>query len=87
MARPGDQTAYFSFGGDGSFQIDGNNQSGGRLVVLDNGNVGIGAPIPEAKLEVNGDVLVDGNAFIRGALVIYCSGPTANPDLMIAGIK
>jgi hypothetical protein len=62
----GDTGAYFSFGGDGAFNIDARNQAGGRLTVQDSGNVGIGTPTPGARLEVHGtggttvDLLVNG---------------------------
>jgi hypothetical protein len=61
-----DDAAYFSFGGDGAFNIDARNQAGGRLTVQDSGNVGIGTASPGARLEVFGggvdsvDLLVNG---------------------------
>ena len=46
-----------SFGGNGTVLIDDNvGNSGGRLAVLDNGNVGIGNNNPLEKLNVNGNV-------------------------------
>jgi hypothetical protein len=50
-----------SFGGNGDFQIDAVNNIGGRLVVKENGNVGINIPSgqsPQDKLEVNGVVRI-----------------------------
>jgi len=41
-----------SFGGNGAFQIDAPFNPGGRLTVLENGNVGIGATSPTNKLQI-----------------------------------
>lgn len=43
-----------SFGGTGVFNIDSPTVAGGRLTVLENGNVGIGDAAPDAKLSVAG---------------------------------
>jgi hypothetical protein len=43
-----------SFGGNGDFQIDAPNVSGGRFIVQQGGNVGIGTNAPDNKLTVNG---------------------------------
>ncbi len=46
-----------SFGGNGAFHIDDiTTGTGGRLTVLENGNVGIGNNNPPEKLNVNGNV-------------------------------
>jgi hypothetical protein len=42
-----------SFGENGAFQIDAPGNAGGRFVVKENGNVGIGTPSPVGKLHVN----------------------------------
>jgi hypothetical protein len=42
-----------SFGGNGEFQIDSPGTNGGRLVVKENGNVGIGTNGPGSRLHVN----------------------------------
>lgn len=47
-----------SFGGLGDFQIDSNSVAGGRFAVRENGNVGIGTNLPEAKLDVAGKVRI-----------------------------
>lgn len=44
-----------SFGGNGDFQIDGGNLPGGRLIVKENGRVGIGTTTPDQLLSVNGN--------------------------------
>jgi hypothetical protein len=49
-----------SFGGNGAFQIDAPGVAGGRLAVLQNGNVGIGTASPAQSLHVNGQVLSTG---------------------------
>ncbi len=52
-----------SFGGLGAFQIDTPALSGGRLTVLENGNVGLGTSTPGYKLHVVGqDIRLEGNA-------------------------
>jgi hypothetical protein len=43
-----------SFGGTGDFGIDGNGLTGGRFIVKENGNTGVGTNAPLAKLDVNG---------------------------------
>src|SRR5882724_2521062 len=45
-----------SFGGNGDFQIDATGIPSGRLVVKENGNVGLGNPNPPERLNVNGNV-------------------------------
>ena len=51
----------FRMGGNGQFVVDTPGVVGGRLTVLENGNVGIGNNNPDAKLRVNGSVkIVDG---------------------------
>jgi hypothetical protein len=44
-----------SLGGSGSFEIDAPNVVGGRFVVTEGGNVGIGTTNPATRLTVNGD--------------------------------
>jgi hypothetical protein len=46
--------AVASFGGFGDFQIDANGVTGGRFLVQQGGNVGIGTNAPDSKLTVNG---------------------------------
>ena len=47
-----DATNYFSFGGNGTFGIDAPGVVNGRFVVLNSGNVGIGAAQPAASLSL-----------------------------------
>lgn len=47
-----------SFGGNGDFQVDAVNVPGGRFIVQQGGNVGIGTATPQAKLDVNGIIRV-----------------------------
>ena len=49
-----------SFGGNGDFQIDASGTPGGRFVVKESGNVGIGTTVPSDKLEVNGLLRLNG---------------------------
>ena len=52
----------FRMGGNGQFVIDAPGVLGGRLTVLENGNVGIGNNNPDAKLRIDGQVkIVDGS--------------------------
>ena len=46
--------AVASFGGNGDFQIDSNGAAGGRFIVQQGGNVGVGTAAPDNKLTVNG---------------------------------
>jgi hypothetical protein len=61
-----DSAAYFSFGGNGAFSVDAPGVVGGRFVVQNSGNVGVGTANPTAKLEVAGgggtsvDLVVNG---------------------------
>jgi len=51
----------FRMGGNGQFVVDSSGVIGGRLTVLENGNVGIGNNNPDAKLRVDGQIkIVDG---------------------------
>jgi len=45
-----------SFGSVGDFAIDDSTVSGGRFIVKDNGNVGIGTNAPSTKLDVDGGI-------------------------------
>ena len=51
-----------SFGGAGDFQIDASGVEGGRFVVKENGDVGIGVSQPSARLEVQGGSIRVGSA-------------------------
>ena len=51
-----------SFGGNGGFEIDAAGIPGGRMSVLESGNVGIGTAAPNAKLQVEG-----GSVYITAA--------------------
>jgi hypothetical protein len=61
-----DAAAYLSFGGNGAFSIDASGVPGGRFMVNNAGNVGIGTATPGARLQVVGgggdsvDLLVNG---------------------------
>ena len=46
----------FSLGGNGTLEVDAPNVFGGRFIVAENGNVGIGVAGPGAKLEVRGGI-------------------------------
>ncbi|HZS06040.1 MAG TPA: hypothetical protein VFD58_14470 [Blastocatellia bacterium] len=63
-----------SFGGNGDFQIDAVNVVGGRLIVKENGSVGIGTSAPAAKLDVqSNDVYPTAAISARG-------GASSDPD-------
>jgi hypothetical protein len=53
-----------SFGGFGTFNVDAPGIVGGRLAVLENGNVGIGIPVPGQKLTVGGTVQSTAGGFM-----------------------
>jgi hypothetical protein len=55
-----------SFGGNGAFQIDAVNVVGGRLDVLENGNIGVGTAAPQARLDVRGDVKLGSSGQLFG---------------------
>ncbi|HZR52288.1 MAG TPA: tail fiber domain-containing protein [Streptosporangiaceae bacterium] len=65
---PADNAAYFSFGGNGAFSIDGPGVPGGRLMVDNSGNVGIGNPKPGAKLHVVGGGSMSVDFVVNGRL-------------------
>jgi len=68
-----------SFGGFGAFQIDSSGTPGGRLTILENGNVSINSSSPPTdKLYVNGDVRVNGVVRVPGGSVYI-----ANPNTLI----
>jgi hypothetical protein len=46
-----------------------------RLRITSSGNVGIGTTTPVAKLEVNGNMMVDGNINVTGSIQAGSSGP------------
>ena len=48
-----------SFGHNGAFQVDAPGVVGGRLLVQESGNVGLGINQPKARLHVNGSIRVD----------------------------
>jgi len=70
-----------SFGGNGDFQIDAVNGAGGRLIVKENGNVGIGITNPQDKLDVVGDVRVIGD--VKLGVVGSLSAPGGEEKLRI----
>jgi hypothetical protein len=55
MSSP--QTNMLSLGGFGKLEIDGSGTPGGRMSILENGNVGIGTNSPNALLEVSSNAI------------------------------
>jgi hypothetical protein len=55
-----------SLGGNGTFEIDAPGVVGGRLIVTNEGNVGIGAADPKNTLQLGGNLHLDGHSiFLR----------------------
>jgi Chaperone of endosialidase len=86
--EPADQGTYVSLG-TGAFMIDmpgmapGEWTPGGRFIVTNQGSVGINTPNgPQARLEVNGDVLISGdrNLFVTGHIVWKDPWVSAHPS-------
>jgi hypothetical protein len=65
-----------SFGGNGEFQIDAPGVVGGRLIVKENGAVGVGTTTPSAQLTVNSNIFGLGPG-VPGILIGNPSGTTA----------
>ena len=65
-----------NFGGIGDFVVDSDGTAGGRLIVKENGNIGISNPNPTEKLDVGGTVRAAG-VKVTGTLVVP-KNPSAN---------
>jgi hypothetical protein len=70
----------FSLGGNGNFEIDAPGIVGGRFIVTDGGNVGIGTPSPSKKLDVR-----DGPAAETGGIHVGGTGINGQPKLIYFG--
>jgi hypothetical protein len=58
----------------GSFFVRDASTDANHLVILPNGNMGVGTTIPTAKLDVNGDALIGGDMTIRNGIVMDTAG-------------
>ncbi|HEV2349191.1 MAG TPA: hypothetical protein VG028_05020 [Terriglobia bacterium] len=67
-----------SWGGSGDFAIDAIGTIGGRFVVKDSGNVGIGIAAPATKLEVNGTTQVDADLQVNNPNLPFGLNATAS---------
>jgi hypothetical protein len=87
-----------SLGSGGAFEIDAPGTAGGRLVVTESGNVGIGTAAPGAKLDVNGNiqrqgytVLDRGNTLVKSMLFhpnpYWFSTTSANVEGFVLSIE
>lgn len=65
----GSGTTGYSQSSNGRFDVDASGVVGGRFTVLENGNVGIGAETPGAKLEVGGQVKITGGSPAAGKVL------------------
>ncbi|HEY0460641.1 MAG TPA: tail fiber domain-containing protein [Pyrinomonadaceae bacterium] len=86
-----------SFGTSGAFQIDAAGTAGGRLNILENGNVGLGTgnPIyklhvvgnssPTEKLQVTGNTAVSGRFTVNGGINYFGTSGNANFFMKSAG--
>lgn len=66
-------TQKHSLGGNGAFEVDAPDIVGGRFIVTEKGNVGIGAPQPERRVEIKSDgkkaaFSIDEALFLHGSL-------------------
>lgn len=77
----------FSLGGNGTLEVDAPNVFGGRFIVAENGNVGIGLAGPGAKLEVRGTIRFGDGAgagqLVAGATSIGLRDAASNDRLTV----
>lgn len=77
-------TNAISVGGYGDIEIDAPGIAGGRFVIKENGNVGIGTISPSSKLSINGDIDISGTLKVGGStgntMQLMTSNGSANPS-------
>ncbi len=65
------QIGRFSMGGSSEFQMDAVGVHGGRMTVLENGNVGLGIVDPQVRLQVRDGQIMVGNSYGQGGTVFF----------------
>ncbi|KAA3641590.1 MAG: hypothetical protein DWQ02_00325, partial [Bacteroidetes bacterium] len=61
-----DNQVAFRIGGNGQFAIDAPGKMGGRMLILKNGNVGIGTTSPGRALEINNALKLSNSGGVNG---------------------
>lgn len=72
VTSPGDVVVGLSANGVSKFRVNSSGLDGGAdlMTVLYSGNVGIGTTSPNAKLDVNGNVVISGSLTVSGSTVV-----------------
>jgi hypothetical protein len=75
----------FSQSSVGDFSVDAPNNGGGRFIVQQAGNVGIGTNTPISKLHVNGSATIGGSATLSGGATLAADSTVAAPATLSFG--
>ncbi len=80
-----DSDAILSLAGEGELSVDAPFVHGGRFIVKNDGNVGIGRGDPERKLDVNGSTMIRGELGLRNATNSGHFGDGSRIDFLSSG--